>query len=266
MMFIGAFSSKYINAKHVAIQVENATDYARLLVGQNGVSVWFVDRHPMRVFPWTPDINPYFEIPIAAVWCNLLGLPINLFEKSALFAIGGMLGTYIQIGHATATQTRLSYARICVEIDISKPPIEEIIVDMMGREMVQKIIWDKIPMYCRECRHVGHASSTCYANGKREKPMKWDYHTPRYSNPSKTHNYQPNQPVAGRSEQGGRDSHLMDKGEETTTQTDSHEPEGTNNQRPRKEGTREKPGLKHNVDGEWEPEEEGFRKQGRRRG
>ncbi|XP_042034801.1 uncharacterized protein LOC121781156 [Salvia splendens] len=119
------FTWKYINAKHILIQCEELADYAKILSGPKGTPVWFIDRHPMRVFKWTPDFDAYCESPIAAIWCNLIGLPIHLFDQSALFAIGKLLGTPIQVDRATANKTRLSFARICVEIDITKPPPEK---------------------------------------------------------------------------------------------------------------------------------------------
>ncbi|XP_041995766.1 uncharacterized protein LOC121745893 [Salvia splendens] len=112
---------------------------------------------------------------IVAIWCNLIGLPIHLFDQSALFAIGKLLGTPIQVDRATANKTRLSFARICVEIDITKPPPEEIILDICGRETAQQVRWDKIPAYCRECKHVGHSSNVSYAVGKTERPPKRNY-------------------------------------------------------------------------------------------
>ncbi|XP_042012197.1 uncharacterized protein LOC121760623 [Salvia splendens] len=129
----------------------------------------------MRVFKWSSDFDAYCESPIAAIWCNLIGLPIHLFDQSALFAIGKLLGNPIQVDRATATKTRLSFARICIEIDITKPPPEEIILDLCGRELVQQVRWDKIPSYCQECKHVGHTSDVCYAMGKKERPPKRNY-------------------------------------------------------------------------------------------
>ena len=101
MKFVGEYLWSYINAKHILVQFKLLADYAKLLNGPNGMPVWFVDRHPMRVFKWSPDFDPFFESPIAPIWCNLVGLPIHLFERSALFAIGGLLGTPIQVDYAT---------------------------------------------------------------------------------------------------------------------------------------------------------------------
>ena len=144
MKFSGEFSWSYINAKHILVQFKLLADYAKLLNGPNDRPVWFIDRHPMRIFKWTPDFDPFFESPIAPVWCNLVGLPIHLFERSALFAIGGLLGTPIQVDYATISQKWLSFARICIEIDISKAPPEEIVIDIQGREIRQKVKWDTL--------------------------------------------------------------------------------------------------------------------------
>ncbi|XP_042045665.1 uncharacterized protein LOC121791916 [Salvia splendens] len=173
--FSRGFSWKYINAKHILVQFEDMADYARLLSGPKGTPVWFIDRHPMRVFKWSPDFDAYCESPIAAIWCNLIGLPIHLFDQAALFAIGKLLGTPIQVDRATANKARLSFARLCIEIDITKPPPEEIILDICGRELVQQVKWDKIPSYCHECKHVGHTGEVCYAAGKGVRPPKRNY-------------------------------------------------------------------------------------------
>ncbi|XP_042056295.1 uncharacterized protein LOC121800869 [Salvia splendens] len=176
--FCRGFSWTYINAKHTLIQFEDLADYARLLSGPKDTPVWYIDRHPMRVFKWSSDFDAYCESPIAAIWCNLIGLPIHLYDQAALFAIGKLLGTPIQIDRATANRMRLLFARLCIEIDISKPPPEEIILDICGRETMQQVKWDKIPSYCRECKHVGHKSEVCYAMGKTERPAKRNYNYP----------------------------------------------------------------------------------------
>ena len=50
MKFVGEFSWKYTNAKHVLVQFHLLDDYIKLLCGPNCMPVWFIDRHPMRVF------------------------------------------------------------------------------------------------------------------------------------------------------------------------------------------------------------------------
>ncbi|XP_042044112.1 uncharacterized protein LOC121789818 [Salvia splendens] len=181
--FYRGYTWNYINAKHILVQFEDMADYARLLSRPKGMPVWFIDRHPMRVFKWSPDFDAYCESPIAAIWCNLIGLPIHLYDQSALYAIGKLLGNPIQIDRATANKSRLSFARLYIEIDITKAPPEEIILDICGRPLVQQVKWDKIPPYCVDCKHVGHKSEVCYASGKTARPPKRNYNiaTPKQS-------------------------------------------------------------------------------------
>ena len=174
--FTTGITWNYINAKHIIIKLEDIEDYARLLNGPRGSPVWFIDHHPMRVFKWTPSFDSFFETPIASVWCNVIAVPVHLFEISALYAIGSLLGNPIQLDHDTANKKRLSFARICVEIDISKPPTEKVVLDILGKEMILKVKWDKIPLYCKDCRHVGHSSRNCHAFGNKEtQPAQFHY-------------------------------------------------------------------------------------------
>lgn len=144
-----------------------------MLNGPNGAPVWYIEHHPMRVFKWTPDFDTFFESPIAAVWCKVIGLPIHLYDQSALIAIGKLLGKPIQTDHATFNQNRLTFARICIEIDISSPPPEEIILNILGKDARYKVVWDRIPLYCAECKHIGHAKEACFTLRKKaEQPRK----------------------------------------------------------------------------------------------
>lgn len=172
----GSISWKFLNAKHILIEVSNESDYAKLLSGPSSSPMWFIESHPMRVFKWTPEFDPSFETPIVAIWCNLPALPIHLYDVNALFAIGRLFGNPIQLDRATATRSRYSFARMCVEIDITKPPPETITLDLAGIQISQRVAWDKLPLYCTDCKHVGHSQESCYAFGKSVRPAKKDFH------------------------------------------------------------------------------------------
>lgn len=158
--FTYSYTWKYINAKHILIQFEDIMDYARMLNGPKGIPLWFVGHTPMRVFKWTWDFDLFHESPIAAIWCNLIALPLHLFDISALFAIGKLLGNPIQVDQSTADRSRLSFARLCIEIDITKTPPEEVVIEMGGNVIEVKVVWDKFPAYYSVCRHVGHKRAT----------------------------------------------------------------------------------------------------------
>ncbi|XP_042029955.1 uncharacterized protein LOC121776865 [Salvia splendens] len=171
----GTLNWNFINAKHILITLSEIDDYVKILCGASNNNTWFVEHHPMRMFKWTADFDLYFETPIAVVWCNLHALPIHLFEESMLFSIGKLFGEPIQLDHATITRARLSYARICIEIDISKPVPDKYMLRIGGKDVTLQVKWDKIPQYCSACKHVGHSEEHCYAFGKRPTPPKKDF-------------------------------------------------------------------------------------------
>ncbi|XP_042038360.1 uncharacterized protein LOC121784261 [Salvia splendens] len=144
-------------------------DYVKVLNGPNGSPNWYVDVHPMRVFKWAPDFDTFFESPIVSVWCNIIDIPAHLYEESAIMAIGNLLGKPLQADHATIHQSRLSFARICVEIDISIPPPEEIILNIRGKDSRYNVAWDRFPLFCANCKHVGHVKEDCHASGRKNR-------------------------------------------------------------------------------------------------
>ncbi|KAK6125241.1 hypothetical protein DH2020_040985 [Rehmannia glutinosa] len=82
----------------------------------------------MRVFKWTPSFNPRAEAPLAPVWIRFPGLPIHFFDHNALFAIG-MIIARLQVDSRQRSRSRLSMARVCVELDLLKERIDEIVLE-----------------------------------------------------------------------------------------------------------------------------------------
>ncbi|XP_042023078.1 uncharacterized protein LOC121770412 [Salvia splendens] len=160
----GTLNWNFINAKHILITLSEIDDYVKILCGASNNNTWFIEYHPMRMFKWTADFDLYFETPIADVWCNLHALPIHLFEESMLFSIGKLFGEPIQIDHNTITRARLSYARICIEIDISKPVPEKYILRLGGKDVTLQVRWDKIPHYCSACKNIRYLYSSIFDN------------------------------------------------------------------------------------------------------
>ncbi|KAL0351225.1 UNVERIFIED_CONTAM: hypothetical protein Sradi_4271700 [Sesamum radiatum] len=127
--------------------------------------IWYLNGLPMRVFKWTPTFTPDHESPIAPVWVCFPGLPTHLFRKDALFALANNIGTPLQIADSTHNKSNFSKARVCVEVDLLKPLLEEIDLKICGTTIVQKIEYEQVPQYCSLCKHVGHKDSECYSKG-----------------------------------------------------------------------------------------------------
>lgn len=102
------------------IKFSSDDDYDKVLKG----GPWFVGEHFLAIKPW----EPYFKASEAtlssvAVWVKLPELPIEFYDLAVLKDIGRAIGSMLRIDSFTATGTRGSYARLCVQVDLEKPLI-----------------------------------------------------------------------------------------------------------------------------------------------
>ncbi|KAL0334278.1 UNVERIFIED_CONTAM: hypothetical protein Sangu_1584000 [Sesamum angustifolium] len=162
----GEFTVTMINAKHVVISLSHESDYSRLWLRR----IWYLHGYPMRIFKWSPTFTPGQESSVVPVWACLPELPAHLFHKNALFTIASMIGTPLQIDDFTFNQSKLSKARICVEIDVTHSLMEEFDILIHGTTITQKVEYEQVPHYCRLCKHVGHQDTECYSKGNATKP------------------------------------------------------------------------------------------------
>ncbi|KAK6158941.1 hypothetical protein DH2020_006255 [Rehmannia glutinosa] len=162
----GPFSWRFANPSHIIIKLQLEEDFNKLWMG----TLWSLGDCPMRVFKWTPSFNPRTEAPLAPVWIRLPGLPIHFFDHNALFAISNIIGTPLQVDSLTASRSRLSMARVCIELDLLKERTEEILLEFDETSQVQKIIYERVPDYCTHCKHIGHSIVGCYMNGNASHP------------------------------------------------------------------------------------------------
>ncbi|KAL0356476.1 UNVERIFIED_CONTAM: hypothetical protein Sradi_4094500 [Sesamum radiatum] len=162
----GAFTVGMINTKHVLITLSDEADFSKLWIRR----IWFIQGYPMRVFKWSPTFSPAHESSVVPIWVCFPGLPVHLFQKEALCTVASMIGTPLQIDEYTFNQAKLSKARVCIEIDLLQPRIEEIDIQIHGVTIRQKIEYEQIPKYCSLCKHVGHRATECYSKGNAPKP------------------------------------------------------------------------------------------------
>ncbi|KAL0324759.1 UNVERIFIED_CONTAM: hypothetical protein Sradi_5045200 [Sesamum radiatum] len=162
----GAFTVSLINKKHALISLSEESDFTRLWMRR----IWYINGFPMRVFKWSPTFTPEQESSVTPIWVSFPELPAHLFRKDALFAIANNIGTPLQIADSTFNQSNLANARVCVEIDLLKPLLKEIDIQICGLTIVQSIVYEHIPSYCSLCKHVGHRDADCYSKGNAPKP------------------------------------------------------------------------------------------------
>ena len=136
------------------IRFSSSDDYDKVLRG----GPWFVGEHFLAIKQW----EPYFKASEAklssvAMWVRLPELPIEFYDAAVLREIGSAIGPVLRIDSYTASKSRGSYARLCVQVDLEKPLITSVRV---GR-LVQKITYGVVSTLCFHRGHLGHKQDSC---------------------------------------------------------------------------------------------------------
>ncbi|VFQ90258.1 unnamed protein product [Cuscuta campestris] len=97
-----------------------------------------------------------FEGHASSTTTSLEGLPIHLFDSLALYSIANSIGKPLKTDAATASLSRPSVARICVEVDTSKELPHGVWIHLGQLIFHQPINYEDLPEYCPSCKSFGH--------------------------------------------------------------------------------------------------------------
>ncbi|XP_070039122.1 uncharacterized protein [Nicotiana tomentosiformis] len=117
-----------------------------------------INNRPLILKPWTPefDLNDEFltEIPL---WVSFPKLPMSYWSCNSLSRIASEIDIPLHADECTAKQSRISYARILIQDNVTKTLPDEIcITDPYGKRFQQAVIYDWKPEFCEKCQKIGH--------------------------------------------------------------------------------------------------------------
>ena len=82
---------------------------------------WFWGTTGLFVTPWFPDFDENtMVVSKMPVWVRLHNLPLHLWSQQVLARIGNTIGRYIKMDTQRLEERIYTFARICVEGDLSK--------------------------------------------------------------------------------------------------------------------------------------------------
>ncbi|KAJ4836332.1 hypothetical protein Tsubulata_007292 [Turnera subulata] len=84
-------------------------------------------------------------------------IPLHTYHPSVLLALGDLVGEAIRIDHATREHKRGRFAKIAVEVDLTKPLKGTIL--FMGKD--QKVIYEGLPTLYYQCGSASHTMDLC---------------------------------------------------------------------------------------------------------
>ncbi|XP_031127729.1 uncharacterized protein LOC116029829 [Ipomoea triloba] len=119
---------------------------------------WTVLDHCLAVKDWEPDFDPMRDqTQRLLVWVHFLCLPIEYYDYEFLMRVGDIIGTTRKVDHATSMASRGLFARVCVEVDITKPLLARFTL----RNKMRTIEYEGLHLVCFRCGMVGHWKETC---------------------------------------------------------------------------------------------------------
>lgn len=83
---------------------------------------WMIMDHYLIVKEWSPNFDSMMEkTKKVLVWVRFPDLPMEYYNHGFLFRIVEKIGRLIRIDSVTSLTSRGKFARLCVDVDITKP-------------------------------------------------------------------------------------------------------------------------------------------------
>lgn len=99
----------------------------------------------------------------AITWVRIFNIPPQFYRESILLQIAQCLGEPIKTDASTYWRERGRYARLCLQVDVSKPIENDIIIN--DRRYV--VVYENIPSLCYSCGQADHTTTVC-SNARKE--------------------------------------------------------------------------------------------------
>ncbi|KAL7221604.1 hypothetical protein ACSBR1_023540 [Camellia fascicularis] len=123
--------------------------------------------HYLTIRKWEPNFKPseVFETT-TATWVWFPELPIEYYQDKVLFTIAKNIGKPLKIDWTTAMATRGKFARVYVEMDITKPLIPKFILE----KKCYNIEYESLHSFCFLCGRIDHRKEACSLKSQNAQP------------------------------------------------------------------------------------------------
>lgn len=117
--------------------------------------------HYLCVFHWSLEfVSSNAKIQKTMVWVRFPGLNLLYYNESVLMGIASVIGKPIRVDKNTLNIERGRFARVCVEIDLTKPVVGKYSLD----EQWYMVEYEGLHLICSTCGCYGHLTQTCTQN------------------------------------------------------------------------------------------------------
>lgn len=116
---------------------------------------WVIKNHYLHVRRWEPNFMPKTTtIDSLLVWVRFPVVPVEYFNERWLIRAGNQIGKAVKVDRTTLIASRGKFARVCVEIDLTKP----LKAGYSQRGKRWPIQYKGLHSLCFTCGRYGHLS------------------------------------------------------------------------------------------------------------
>ncbi|KAF4356096.1 hypothetical protein F8388_005188 [Cannabis sativa] len=108
-------------------------------------------------------------VHLVPLWIRLHDLGLQYWGNKSLSALVSIIGKPIMVDQQTKDRTRIQFAQILVEMEITDAPPKFIpYIDEFGQSQDQSIEYEWLPAKCTSCLKFGHTKATCRVDEMRK--------------------------------------------------------------------------------------------------
>ncbi|KAI0489283.1 hypothetical protein KFK09_029125 [Dendrobium nobile] len=123
---------------------------------------WFFFGKPFILQKWSPDFIPKREeFPSIPLWIKIMNLPLSLRTPEGISKLASCVGIPNAVDALTAAKTRLTFARVCIQVTSNSPLPEEIFFSIDGKITPLRVHYDWKPEHCSQCGSIMHPPTLC---------------------------------------------------------------------------------------------------------
>ena len=111
--------------------------------------------------------SPHFsfgneEIHTIPIWVNFYGVPLEYWNPKGISFISSFIGKPIRVDRTTASRRRITYARVCIEVNTDFDFFNEFHIESEAENSNEtlrtkiSLEYQWIPVRCKQCSQFGH--------------------------------------------------------------------------------------------------------------
>ncbi|CAH9089402.1 unnamed protein product [Cuscuta epithymum] len=114
----------------------------------------------------------FLKVPI---WVKFPNLPMSLWNEGVMSEVASMIGVPLSTDKVTQERTNHNYARVLIEVDVSKPPPLSFPIRLPSHKVIKQWVrYETFPNYCFHCKEYGHHPFICKKLAEKEMKEKND--------------------------------------------------------------------------------------------